>query len=810
MDYSEKIKKAIANNQVVFLWNRQNIDIYRLYLSKYTNNNVINYSKDDVLLTNYTKLITYFGAGKGLNKFDEKYDYNDLNIKYTGIIKTIVFIIKKIYFSITHRDYTKINNKFSNFQFSNQEINLIAKIKKYSKYNTTNNTIIVNNINFANEVDIVFFKKLIETDFFPKYAPNLKFIFISSQANILNIKLDEINKNNFIEINLSDKELCKSIKNLYKDLSISNEKLIQYLKLCDNDFNLIVSIIKSNQEQSIEKTFDGVFLQLQNIVFEILDTNPQLTVLEIAAVIGLSFDITILNNVSSIEIDDIVNRLNEAYTKGLLTKENQQYNYEFINEFIRNIIYRHGTRQSFWHKKFATEINSISPNEHALISYHYYLGNELKQAIYHYWAYFLSSVIDKNIIVSIEGLLLPIQNAIDNNILLKSNYNYIKIILEKYIQKELEKKELINNFDVQTSSDDSIKQIIKFTKLSILYAGKYTDCEKEFVFLGEELEKSYRFLKENNILGLQIKCGLYLIDIYSYRLNETSKAKKIQYELENITHDLLYNLNTNSILFDNKSLVIKIIRKISMLANAEVAYEKTRNLLEVCEEYRDSLDEVELYKFLSDHIGYALYSGNYYNVNENVIMYSKELLELGENLNFPKQYKLRMNLFLLDLFNNRLSLSDVNTFFKEENKYKNITSSMYKYDMAAISLYCGKYHYSEKILLNLYNELERNNTCFYSYCYNSNLASLYILKKDFAKAKYYNDRILNTEFDWFEDFIRIMKFRASKFAEYIEMKKEFTPKQLYNCFSNVELVSSSAWKFLGKGIIFSELMFYRE
>lgn len=42
------------------------------------------------------------------------------------------------------------------------------------------------------------------------------------------------------------------------------------------------------------------------------------------------------------------------------------------------------------------------------------------------------------------------------------------------------------------------------------------------------------------------------------------------------------------------------------------------------------------------------------------------------------------------------------------------------------------------------------------------------------------------------------------------MKKEFTPKQLYNCFSNVELVSSSAWKFLGKGIIFSELMFYRE
>ena len=97
MDYSEKIKKAVVNNQVVFLWNRQNIDINKLYLSKYTNSNVINYSKDDVLLTNYTKLITYFGAGRELNKFDEKYNYNNLNLRYTGIIKTIVYIIKKIY-----------------------------------------------------------------------------------------------------------------------------------------------------------------------------------------------------------------------------------------------------------------------------------------------------------------------------------------------------------------------------------------------------------------------------------------------------------------------------------------------------------------------------------------------------------------------------------------------------------------------------------------------------------------------------------------------------------------------------------------
>ena len=130
--------------------------------------------------------------------------------------------------------------------------------------------------------------------------------------------------------------------------------------------------------------------------------------------------------------------------------------------------------------------------------------------------------------------------------------------------------------------------------------------------------------------------------------------------------------------------------------------------------------------------------------------------------------------------------------------------------MAAIALYCAKYNYAEETLLRLNEELKSNNTCFYNYCYNSNLASLYILKKDYEKAKYYNDKILHSKFEWYEDFTRIMKFRAEKFNDFIIEKKCFTPKQLFNCFSDIDMFCSSSWKFLGKGILFSELMFYRE
>lgn len=151
MDYLDKIEELIKKNNFVFLWNKQNIDIHKLYFSNNIKDNLINYSKDDILLTNLTKLITYFGAGRELNKFDEKYDYNNLKFNHIGIIKTTVYFIKKIYYYFVHKDYTKASKKLSNFQFSNQEINLIAKIKRFSKTKDKDNIIIINNINYANE-----------------------------------------------------------------------------------------------------------------------------------------------------------------------------------------------------------------------------------------------------------------------------------------------------------------------------------------------------------------------------------------------------------------------------------------------------------------------------------------------------------------------------------------------------------------------------------------------------------------------------------------------------------------------------------
>lgn len=71
-------------------------------------------------------------------------------------------------------------------------------------------------------------------------------------------------------------------------------------------------------------------------------------------------------------------------------------------------------------------------------------------------------------------------------------------------------------------------------------------------------------------------------------------------------------------------------------------------------------------------------------------------------------------------------------------------------------------------------------------------------------------RVLLHDYDWDTEFIEIMKYRSTLLNQFIQQKKKFTSKSLFNCFNNIDIHLSSVWKFLGKGIIFSELMYYRE
>lgn len=791
----KKITEIIDSNQIVWLWNQQNLDIYKMFLMD-VSSQVVTYKTDDKLLSNYTKILSFFNAN-----IEENITTDTIGIEKTPK-ENVLCVLQSIWNHFFHRNYIKIKHQFSNYYFTNQEINLMTKIYKLNLKKETR-TIIINNLDLANDADIIFIKKLVDSGFFELYASNIKLIITLSSSVLKDLELSKIVEKNYYEIVVSEDELCRYFKKLYGINTINQEKIKQYLRLCNNDFNLIdiiIDTIKTNTDSYVNDEYE---ITIERIVKHILDENPGLNALHIAAVIGLSFDIATMNEISNYPTTELISQVKYAYDHGLIIKiPSQEYNYSFISELIRKIIYESGNIDVQWHINYAQKLGKTTPYEFALISKHYYLGNDIEKSIVNYIANLIICTIDHKPLNNNDPYLQQIEKCICSNITLSASFNQISSCLIRYDSGNISPSDLI------ISEEDCltyIDKMINFTKAVIIYHGKFSTSENAFIKLADCLSDLYKYFSDISCTGLQIRCCLYLIDIYSYRINELENAKKQQQELEYFVNQILVSQN-----MENQTLRITLRRKTAVWLSPEIAHERLKNLLLECINENNSLDDYELFKLTNDYLGYALYSGSYYDMIDSIETKIVNYLTIGNDINYPKLYKLEMNYILYKIFNKKIKIADLEKWLIKKESEKTNTSTMYKYDLAAIGILCNHLNFAEKILLKLYEDLKNNNTCFYNYCYNANLSSLYLLKRDFDKAKFYNDLIINSYYSWEIDFINIMKYRAQKMNEYISSRVKFTAKDLYECFDHTPIYCSNVWKFLGKGILFSELMFYRE
>ena len=795
----EKIKETILNiiskNQVTWLWNNQNIDIYDLFLINFSTN-VINYKADDCLLNDYTKLISFFNAN-----IEENSNGIDVNSAISNPKENVFNIVTLLYNSIIHKKYRKIKRQFSNYHFTNQELNIMTKIYKLN-LKSNKEVIIFNNLNLANTIDSLFIMKMIESGFLSIYASNIKFVIISSSANLNDLDFSRINSDNYYQVTVSEDDMCIYATQKYALGNIDRERIKQYLRLCNNDLKLIALVSESINNNSKETKDYEYIVTLENVIKRVLESMPGLSALEIAAVIGLSFDISTVNEISNYPTNELIVQLNDAYNRGLLIKPtNQEYNFLFISELIRTIIYDSGNINNRWHLNYAKKLSRTLPYEFALIAKHYYLGNNIEQAITNYFAYYIVCTVDDKPINDSDVVIKRILDCINRNITISATFNQIKQYLESYRNNLLNQELTINPL----ISSLYIDNIVCFVKCMITYHAKLTRSAEAFEKLADSFEKLYNYFDNINCFGLQIRCGLYLIDIYSYRINKISNALFVKQKLDSLTNNILVSQSV-----ENQNLRITLRRKTVSLLSPELASERTKHLLLECISSQQCLDDVEIFKLTNDYLGYSLYSGKYNDIPPQVFNKINEYLILGETLNYPKIYKLQMNYLLYKIYTNQTNFNELKNFLNKSRNDLSTNASMYKFDIAAIALLCNEFSLAETILLELHEELVNNNTCFYNYCYNANLSALYFLKKDYKKAKYYNNLIAANNYEWEQDFIEIMKYRANKMNEFIEQEFSFDSKALFDCFDNSELICSSVWRFLGKGIIFSELMFYRE
>lgn len=789
----EKIRQNILNSKhYAVVYGNQNLDLSELLFPEITSTGIITYQANDKCCKYYTKLLSFFNIRNAITEYKYELTPNDIDFSKNAIIKGSVKGFGSIIHRLKYNQYNKLKKNFNAYSFTNEELNILTKIiDSYYKENTRR--IIIDNLEFASKEDLTFYKKLLESKFLELQVPELKLILISNYSAIDNVSLDNLVADRLVKVNFNCRDLDEILKERYADKDIDINRLNHYLTLCNNNLHLLDKIIST----SLNPDNNSELIQiLTDMVHNVLDQIKRVNALEFAAIIGMIFDLACVQNALTLDTDEIAYQFEEANKNGLILKRDDNYNFEFIDELIRNIIYKSSNNKINAHLLYASYLNKTSPKESLLIASHYHECGNIEDAIMQFFCYILNSHLEgKEVNYNLE-IVSKLLKIIEGNAKIYASYLEIKDLLSS-----IKAGKLIDK--VFYEEDDPYAKFVNYVKSVMIYLSRCTYSADEFLFLADKLEKSFIFLSTQSLHYEKIQCLLYLIDIYSYRINDTIKAKKKVNDLKAILNDKSVDYNSDI------NLQIKITRKTATTMNAETAYAKMKYFYLSIMQNTKMLDEIEYFKFISDYLGFALYSGNYDNISKEFINDISSHIIIGNHLNYPKAYKAYINLTLYKIFNNKISKSDLLDFLKQESK-KQITGRMYLFNLSSISMLCGNYSKAESILIDILNKSKDNMTCFYDYCFNANLASLYLLKKDFNKAKQCNDKIRSHNYDWEQDFIEIMKKRAELFEKFIEEKKEFVPETLFNCFQNNEIYISSIWKFLGKGILFSELMYYRE
>ncbi|MBD5099695.1 MAG: hypothetical protein HDT29_00080 [Clostridiales bacterium] len=787
------IRQYILNSKnYAVVYGKQNLDLSELLFPEVSNANIISYQVNDTYCSYYTKLLSFFNIHNAITEYKHEISLNDIELSKTALIKNSVKGFGKIIHCIKYKKYNKLRKLFNAYSFTNEELNILTKIIDCDNKQNIK-MIIVDNLNNASNEDLSFYKKLLESKFLELQVPKLKFILISNKPIVDKVNLDDINSDKLFEVNFNCHEVNEILKERYIDKDIDINRLNHYLTLCNNNLHLLDKIISTSF--NFDANLDIVQI-LTDMVHNILYQIKRVNALEFAAIIGMIFDLACVHNAMTLDIDEIAYQFEEANKNGLILKRDNNYNFEFIDELIRNIIYNSSNNKLNAHLLYATYLNRTSPKESLLITKHYYESGNIENAILQFFCYILNSFLeDKEVNYNLE-FVKKLLREIEGNAKINANYLEIKDLLYAFNSDKYKGNSYYEE-------GDSYALFVNYVKSVMIYLSRSTYSAEDFRDLADKFEKSYLFLSDKTLHYEKIQCLLYLIDIYSYRVNDIAKAKEKVNNLKVILSDKNVDYNNDI------NLQIKITRKIAKTMNAETAFGKMKYFYLSIKQTDKNFDEIEYFKFLSDYLGFALYSGNYDKMSKEFINDLSNHIEIGTRLNYPKIYKAYMNITLYKIYNNLITKSNLRDFINRELK-KNITGRMYLFNISAMLMLCGNLTKSESILIDILKKSKDNMTCFYDYCFNANLVSLYLLKKDYNKAKEYNNKIKNHYYDWEQDFIEIMRKRAEFFDMFIESKKEFTPETLFNCFQNTEIYISGIWKFLGKGILFSELMYYRE
>lgn len=170
-------------------------------------------------------------------------------------------------------------------------------------------------------------------------------------------------------------------------------------------------------------------------------------------------------------------------------------------------------------------------------------------------------------------------------------------------------------------------------------------------------------------------------------------------------------------------------------------------------------------------------------------------------------------MLLSELFNSNMDAekikSTVKNGIKALRKYENQSgvSKVIKMNLACLYILNNNIIEAEKSLLLLYSSMQRYTNNLYTTCVQTNLTAVYLLKGDYIKAQEFNINVKNNLYKWDDNYRNYYIWQNEYMRSLIENKTKVTPLDLF-ALDKTHTTSAKTYEFVGRGVMFSELLFY--
>ena len=713
----------------------------------------------------------------------------------------------KILFRIFNKSIS-VSKKLNNF-FSDQEINIIISLMKIiEKSDKCNYYLIFDNCEYMNRQVVRFIRQLfINNDINKSFNNRLKIIMVENTleensllANITasNIKV-EIDDNTYFsylkDINHMDKYSAEDMKVLAsitsKDLTLTNT-LSEYFK--KNNIHKDILSQSCTLERLVEIFDKMISKHLDNHATEI-------NCLEVASILGTIINAYDLSKLTDKELDLVINALSFGVKNGLVKEDKPDYSIvSFLHPIIKDLLYKKLENKQKHHLRYNILLKQKYPTRHLIIAENLYRGHiALIKVLDEYYAHLT--------MLAVRGKLSQFDHQSYED-KYTSNQMYAKYTSDLYkILSAYESRDFglaykyINDISPIDIPNKFCGALLNFMEARILVI--IGDSNEKFVKVKELLREASNIFLEYNMVDLYFDSLTVLINVLAYKLSDLNSAREIEDEYVIQFQNQVCHAESSE-LEDN---YIEFMRRTASLLDAQGAYERMKNLFA-----KNSIqDYLPKYKAYNDMIGYSIYEGEFDTAYEYANK-MEEYLSTNNFYDFPELYKAQNNILLANLCHetssDKFSIlvnSGITTLIKYEDKPD--ISNVIKLNTACLYLLAGKYREAENRLLSLFDNLHSYSNALYSTCVPSNLAALYLLEGDFAKAHQYNDFVKQYLYQWDANYRTYYAAQNQYVAKLIENRISITPYALFHpdIDSNI---SAKTYRFVGRGIMMSELLFY--